>query len=141
MKKIILVLFLLGIIVSGCISNPFEQVPVVKAKVTFVEKNGYADAVNYSIIQGTVDYAARPMTTTAKSFPAITGRTMISKGKNSTLGPWEAVEYTGNGTYSFNIGFKKDVPPAFNDTIHVSIMVLDKDGKKIGYITENILWK
>lgn len=133
-------LFLI-ILISGCIENPFKEVPVVKVSITFLEKEGIAEAENYTLIQGYVTYFNRPRLTVAEKFPAIAGRTTISKGKNSTIGPWETLAYNGNGTYSFNLGFRENHYPTYNDIIHISIMVVDEKGKKIGYIVDDIIWK
>jgi len=140
--KLILVLFFLSvIIVSGCVGNPTKQVPVVHVNITFVEKQGFAEVENYKITQETVNYLGRPKTTQAESFPAITARTMIVKDKNSVIGPWETLSYKGNGTYSFNIGFKEDNYPVPEDKIHISIMVVDKKGERIGYFIEDMIWE
>ncbi|MBU4220575.1 MAG: hypothetical protein KKA10_02965 [Euryarchaeota archaeon] len=126
--------------ISGCI-NPAGQVPIVKVNITFIEKEGIAEAENYTITQGTVRYIARPRSTMAESFPAIAARATIMKGKNSSIGPWEALPYKGSGAYSFNLGFHDDHYPAPNNLVHISIMVVDKEGERIGYVTENIIWK
>jgi len=141
MKLILVLFFLTGIIISGCIGNPTKQVPVVHVNITFVEKQGFAEVENYKITQDTVNYLGRPKTTQAESFPAITARTMIVKGNNSTIGPWETLSYKGNGTYSFNIGFKDDSYPVPDDKIHISIMVVDKKGERIGYFIQDIIWE
>lgn len=126
--------------ISGCI-NPAGQVPIVNVNITFIEKEGIAEAENYTFTQGTVKYIARPRSTAAESFPAIAARTTIMKGKNSSIGPWETLPYKGSGTYSFNLGFHENHYPACNDFVHISIMVVDKKGERIGYVTENIVWK
>jgi hypothetical protein len=142
MKKILMILLILPVILfSGCITNPAKQVPVVKANIAFVENQGIVVAQNYTLTQGTVAYLNRPRNTEADSFPAIGARTMISKGPNSTIGPWEMLTYRGNGTYSFNIGFQDDHYPVSGDIVHISIIVVDKDGTRIGYVVENIIWK
>ncbi len=141
MKLIIFLLVFSGLVISGCIENPAKQVPVVKVNITFVEKQGIVEAAKYTLTQGTVPYFNRPQSTQAESFPAIGARTTIAKGINSTIGPWEMVQYMGNGTYSFNIGFDEKNYPAANDTVHISIIVVDKDGNRIGYVVDNIIWK
>jgi hypothetical protein len=141
MKKTFMILLILTVIFSGCINNPARQVPVVKVNITFVENQGIVVAQNYTLTQGTVAYLNRPRNTQAESFPAIASRTMIAKGANSTIGPWEMVTYTGNGIYSFNIGFQDDHYPVSGDIVHISIIVVDKAGTRIGYVVENIVWK
>ena len=141
MKLLLLLLILSGIMISGCIGNPTKQVPVVHVNITFVEKQGFAQVQNYKIIQGTVSYLGRPQKTQAESFPAITARTMIVKEKDSIIGPWETLSYKGNGTYSFNIGFKDDNYPVPDDKIHISIMVVNKKGERIGYFIEDMIWE
>jgi hypothetical protein len=143
MRKIIIMLLLLGIIVSGCIDNPLKQVPVVKVNVTFVEKEGQFYPEHITIIQGTVDYAARPMKTNVQSFPAISARVLVVKNNNATmqaLGQWENLPFTGNGTYNFNIGFNEKNYPNPGDLLGISIIVSDKNGRRIGYVTENQVW-
>ncbi len=139
--KLILVLLLLGIIISGCIGNPVKQVPVIHVNITLVEKDGNVDVVNYKLNQEMVNYLARPKTTQPESFPAITARTMIAKGKNSTIGPWEALPYKGNGDYSFNIGFKEDNYPVLNDKVNIFIYVWDKKGEVIGHFENDMVWE
>jgi hypothetical protein len=140
--KILFAIFLVtGILISGCITNPLKQVSVVKVNVTFVEKEGIVEAENITFTQGNVDYAGRPQMTKAKEFPAIAGRVMIAKGNESIIMPWENVPYKGNGTYNFNLGFLEEAQPKFNDTIHISIVVLDSKGNKIGYVIDYTIWE
>jgi hypothetical protein len=141
MKLILIFLLLFGMILSGCISNPAKQVPVVQVNITFIEQQGIAQVGNYKLTQKTVNYLSRPRTTQAESFPAIAARTMIIKGKNSSIGPWETLPYKGNGTYSFNIGFNENDNPFINDSVHVSLMVVDLKGERIGYFAQDIIWK
>lgn len=141
MKLILALFFLSGIIISGCIGNPTKEVPVVHVNITLVEKNGNVEVENYKLTQGMVNYLSRPKATQAESFPAITARTMIVKGMNSTIGPWETLPYKGNGTYSFNIGFKEDNYPVLDDKVHISIMiVVDTKGKQISYFAQDMIW-
>lgn len=141
--KLILVLFILsGIIISGCIGDPTKQVPVVHVNMTIFEKDGNVDVGNYKLTQGMVNYLSRPRATEAQSFPAITARTMIVKGMNSSIGPWETLSYKGNGTYSFNIGFKENNYPVPEDKVHISIMVVvDTEGKQISYFAQDMIWE
>lgn len=139
-KKLVILLFLFGIVFSGCI-NPARQVPIVKVNITFVEKEGIAEAENYTLTQETISYISRPRSTVAESFPAIAARATVLKGKNSSIGPWEMVPYKGGGTYSFNIGFKEEHYPEPDDKVHISIIVVDKKGERIGYVIENIIWR
>jgi len=140
MKSVIILCLIFGIMLSGCIANPAKQVPVVNVSITLVEKQGIVEVENYRLSQGTVNYLSRPKATQAESFPAITARTMITKGKNSTIGPWETLPYKGNGTYSFNIGFKEDNYPSLNDSVDIYIMIVDKNGGRIGYFTQDLTW-
>ncbi len=141
MKKMLIVLLILsGIIISGCVSNPFKQVPVVMVNITFAENaQGIAEVKNYTLTQGTVIYLNRPRKEVADSFPAIGARTIIPK--YSIIGPWEMVTYHGSGTYSFNIGFDEKHYPVTNDTVHVSIIVVNAKGQWIGNLEKIIKWK
>lgn len=142
MKSIFILFILSGIIISGCVGNPTKQVPVVHVNITLVEKDGIVEVENYTLTQDMVNYLSRPRTTQAESFPAITARTMIVKGKNSTIGPWETLPYKGNGTYSLNIGFKEDNYPVIDDRVHISIMVVvDTKGKQISYFAQDMIWE
>jgi len=141
MNKMLILLILFVIIVSGCLSNPFKQVPVVKVNITYVETGGKVAVENLTVTQGTVDYAARPQVTQARSFPAIGARIVTSKGKNSSIGPWEMVLYKGNGTYSFNVGFKEGAEISNNDNVSVYIYLLDKKGDRLSLVTRDIVWK
>lgn len=141
MKSILMLFLISGMIISGCIGNSTKQVPVVHVNMTLVEKDGYVEVENYKLTQEMVNYLSRPRTTQAESFPAITARTMIVKGKNSSIGPWETLPYKGNGAYSFNIGFKEDKYPVLNDTVHISIMIVDIKGGQIGYFVQDMIWE
>jgi len=141
MKSILMLFLLSGMIISGCIGNPAKQVPVVHVNMTLVENDGYVEVEDYKLTQEMVNYLSRPRTTQAESFPAITARTMIVKGKNSSIGPWETLPYKGNGTYSLNIGFKEDKYPVLNDSVHISIMIVDKNGGQTGYFVQDMIWE
>ena len=141
MKSILMLFLLSGMIISGCIGNPAKQVPVVHVNMTLVENDGYVEVEDYKLTQEMVNYLSRPRTTQAESFPAITARTMIVKGKNSSIGPWETLPYKGNGTYSLNIGFKEDKYPVLNDSVHISIMIVDKEGGQTGYFVQDMIWE
>lgn len=141
MKISIIVLpIIIGILISGCIDNPMKEVPIVKVNVTFIEKDGFVEAVGDNTTQGIVSYLKRPQREQAP-FPAIAARTMITKGKNSSIGQWEVLPYTGPGIYSFNIGFVEEKYPVTNDSVHVSIYVVNEKGERIGFITKDIVWK
>lgn len=137
-RNIILLIIILSILISGCIENPFRQVPIIKINMTFIEKDGIAEVVNYDITQESVSYLARPVREHAP-FPAISARAMIVKGKNSSIGPWEMLPYSGPGTYTLNVSFEKN--PLVNDSIHISVYVLDKDGERMGAFKDNIVWR
>lgn len=145
MRSKIVLLLLLGIIVSGCVQNPLKQVPVVKVNITFMEKEGKFYPVNYTFTQGMVDYAARPRNIQVQSFPAISARVnVVRNGTNATMlatGPWETLPFKGNGTYNFNIGFNEKYYPNPNDSYHLSIIVSDEKGRRIGYVVENKIWE
>jgi hypothetical protein len=145
MRYIIVLLLLPGIIVSGCIENPLKQVPVVKVNVTFVEKEGTFYAQNYTLTQGTVDYAARPMKTNVEKFPAISARIIVyrnnTEGTIEGLGQWENLPFKGNGTYNFNIGINEKYYPDPGDYLGISIIVSDEKGKRVGYVGENRVWE
>ena len=143
MKSKIVILFLIGILVSGCITNPLKQVPVMKVSITLEEKGGHVEFINQSYTPAYVDNAARPMNTVVNSFPAIISRTVLvpqNDTKNSTIGQWETLGYNGNGTYSFKVGFPEGHYPQYNDTVFVSIMINDARGERIGFVAQNILW-
>lgn len=123
---------------SGCLGNPMKNVPVIDINITFVEDKGIVDATDYEFKQGEVNYFSRPMKEQAE-FPAISARAMIVRGSNSSIGPWEMLPYSGPGTYSLKVGFEEYPVP--EDIIHISIYVVDKDGERIGVITDNLVWK
>lgn len=149
-RSVILLMSIILIItfVSGCI-NPMRQVPVMKINITYTEREGIVEADAHSFTQDNVSYLDRPKRTQAESFPAIIGRATIVKKITSdnamfngtTVGPWEALPYKGNGSYSFYVGFSEGNYPETGDTIHISVMVVDKTGQRIGYIVEDSTWK
>ncbi len=141
MKISIILCLFVALMISGCMENPLKEVPVVMVNITFSEKDGTVIAENYDLKQASVNYLNRPTHTQAESFPAISARTSLLKDKNSSIGPWEMIPFKGNGTYSFNIGFKENRYPAPNDTVHVSIIVVDEKGERIGYVIDNLVWK
>lgn len=140
---LLVILFLIGILVSGCVNNPFKQVPVVKVNITLAEKGGHVEAVNQSFTPAFVDYGARPRSPVVKSFPAIIARDVLvpkNDEKNSTIGQWETLGYKGNGTYSFKLGFPDGYCPQYNDTVFVTIMINGANGERIGFVAQNIIW-
>lgn len=145
MKATIIFLFLLGIIVSGCIENPLKQVPVVKVNITFVEKAGYMDVENFTFTQKTVDYAARPRDTRAETFPTISARTLMMKNNTNASveanGPWANIPFKGQGTYSFTMGINEKFYPDPGDVVHISIIVVDEKGRRIGYLVRDMGWE
>lgn len=130
---------IISIMISGCIGA--KDVPIIKVNATLVERDGIVEAENIIFTQENVSYLNRPQKTHADSFPAIGARTTILKGKDSIIGPWEMVSYKGSGNYSFNIGFRENYYPTQNESIHISIMIVDKKGERIGYIIKDIVWK
>lgn len=143
MKKIIIISLILiypGILISGCIDYPIREVPVIKVNITYLENQGVIEAPEYDFYPGTVNFLNRPRGNKAP-FPAIAARTMISKGKNSTIGEWEMLPYTGPGIYSFDIGFLENKYPVPDDILHISVYVLNENGDRIGVITKDIVWK
>ena len=138
-RKIIVILFIMvSILLSGCI---YADVPVIKVNITFIEKEGIVEASNYTLITENISYIARPKKIYADSFPAIAGRTTIFDGKDTVMGPWETLPYKGSGIYTFNIGFDERRYPKINESVHVTIMVVDKNGDRIGYVVEDMKWK
>ena len=90
-----------------------------------------------------MDYAGRPRNPIS-TFPAITGRTLVTKNRTATTeseSKWESLPYKGNGTYNFNIGFNEKYYPDSGDEVHVSIMVVDEKGNRIGYLINNMKWE
>lgn len=139
--KIVLILFLFsGIIISGCVTNPTKQVPVIHINITLVEKQGHVEVENYRLTQETLNYLNRPKSTQVEVFPAISARTVILKGENSTIGPWENLAYKRNGTYSFDIGFVEGKYPVPNDKVNIFIYVWDEKGGRIGYFAQEMIW-
>ncbi len=137
----VIIFFIFIIILSNIISGmKKEDVPVIKVEMITVEKDNIVNIENISLIPGNVSYMNRPIRIQAESFPAIAGRVTILKGKESIIGPWEAVKYNGDGKYTFNIGFK-DYHPQSNEAMHVSIMIIAKNGDRIGYFVKDIVWK
>lgn len=137
-KFIILLTFVISIMISGCIN---ADVPIIKVNMTFVEKEGIVEADHYTLTPENISYIARPKKNYADSFPAIAGRTTIFDSKDTIIGPWETLPYKGSGTYTFNIGFDERRYPKINDMVHVTIMVVDKNGDRIGYVVEDIKWR
>jgi len=116
----------------------------VKVNITFMENQGKFYPEKYTLTQGMVDYAGRPQATRPEKFPAISARTMVVKknmnGTSEAVGPWETLPFKGNGTYKFNIAFDEKYIPGPGDLVHISIIVSDKNGSRIGYVVENKVW-
>ncbi len=137
-KVIILLVIAASILISGCINT---DVPIIKVNITFVEREGIVEADHYTLTQENISYIARPKKNYAESFPAIAGRTTMFHGKDTVIGPWETLPYKGSGVYTFNLGFDERGYPKVNDMVHITIMVVDKNGDRIGYVIEDIKWK
>jgi hypothetical protein len=137
-KVIIALLVISSIGISGCMN--YGSVPVIKANITYVDNqsSGIVDAVHYTFTEENVSYIDRPKKTQADRFPAIAARVMTVGGNSSAIGPWEMVSYNGSGDYSFNIGYPENYRPVSGDLLHITVMVVDKTGQKIGYIIDNI---
>ncbi len=140
MKKTVILLLL--IILSGCIKNPTEKVPILKVEMLLNETNGTVRAEEYTITPATIDYIKRPKEMLAESFPTIGGRVWVTKYKNisSSIGPWAYTPYNGPGKYNLTLGFREGMYPVPNDTLHVSIIVVNKKGERIGYVVQNLNW-
>lgn len=140
--QIVILLILTSILVLTFIYiNPAREVPVIHVDIIFNEKDGIFIAENYTFEQGNVSYIARPKNIMAEKFPAIVARATLTKGNQNIIGPWEAIDFNGVGKYSFNVGFHEGGYPQPGDAIHMSIMVVDKDGVKIGYVIDNFRWR
>lgn len=141
MKKILVLGLLLvaSVTISGCVK--VSQVPIIKVNVTFAENESVAEVQNYTLTPGNIEFFNRPKSIQAKSFPAIAGRVTFLEGNHTVIGPWETLPYNGNGTYTFNIGFSESRHPNVNEMVHISIMVVDKNGDRIGYFIKDIKWQ
>lgn len=141
MKKILILGLLLvaPMIISGCVN--VKQVPVIKVNITFAENESVAEVQNYTLTPGYINFFNRPKNVQAKSFPAIAGRATFLEGNHTVIGPWETLPYNGNGTYTFDIGFSESRYPNVNEMVHISIMVADKNGDRIGYFIKDIKWQ
>jgi|SRR3972149_459077 len=141
-------IILFTIFLNGCV-NPAKDVPIIKVNVTYSEREGIVEADTYSFVQDNVSYINRPKKTVADSFPAIIGRATINKKiikdnekvNETIIGPWEAVTYKGDGSYSFDLGFHEGNYPEPGDQVHISIIVVDNKGERIGYIVADTIWK
>lgn len=140
-RNVILVLFILAMTLIAIGASTLFVVPVVKVNVTFVEKEGIVQATNYSIVQGSVGGFNKPNKDVANSLPAIFGRVTLGTGKDASIGPWETLPYKGNGTYQLNLGFYNGRIPKVGMPIHISVLVADKDGERIGYLVKDMEWK
>lgn len=139
-RNMILVLFIFAMLLISLGASTLFTVPVIKANVTFVEKDGIVQATNYSFVEGKVSYFNRPNKGVAESLPAIFGRVTIGTGVKAVIGPWETLPYTGNGTYQLSFGFREGRTPTVDTPVHISILVADKDGERIGYLVSDMKW-
>lgn len=140
-RNVILVLFIFAMILIAIGASTLFTVPVIKVNATFVEKEGIVQATNYSIAQGSVGYFNKPNKDVANNLPAIFGRVTLGTGKEASIGPWETLPYKGNGTYQLNLGFYSGRTPKVGMPVHISILVADKNGERIGYLVSNMEWK
>lgn len=143
-KKLLVIYFVTVFIILAFLinimSNTNKDIPVIKVDAVFIEKDNIVEIENITLVPGNVSYIDRPRKTQADSFPAIAARVTSLKGNDSVIGPWETVGYNGTGKYSFNIGFDEKYHPKVSDMLHVSIMVVDKTGQRIGYFIKDIVW-
>lgn len=142
--KLLIIYVVAVVIILIFLANTYKEInremPVIKVDMIIVEKEGIANIENVTLTPGNVSYANRPNKTVAKRFPAIAARATFLKSANGVIGPWETLDYNGTGRYSFNIGFSDIHYPQINDKIHVSIMIVDKDGNRIGYFVKDTVW-
>lgn len=134
------ILLIFATFTSGCL-NTFQDVPVIKINIVFAEKQGIVEAEGYTFTQDNVSYVNRPKRVQAQSFPAISARVTTVRDNKTIIGPWEVIPYTGSSNYSLNIGFGENYHPMRGDPMHISIIVIDKDGQRIGYVIKDILWQ
>src|SRR3989304_5203182 len=106
-------IILFTIFLNGCV-NPAKDVPIIKVNVTYSEREGIVEADTYSFVQDNVSYINRPKKTVA---------------------------YKGDGSYSFDLGFHEGNYPEPGDQVHISIIVVDNKGERIGYIVADTIWK
>ncbi len=143
-KKLLAIYFITVFIILAflisIISSTNKDVPVIKVDALFIAKDNIVEIENITLVPGNVSYIDRPKKTQADSFPAIAARVTSLRGNESVIGPWETVSYNGTGKYSFNIGFDEKYHPKIKDMLHVSIMVVDKTGQRIGYFVKDIVW-
>lgn len=140
-RNAILVLFIFAMILIAIGASTLFVVPIVKVNVTFLEKGGIVQATNYSIVQGSVGYFNKPSKDVANNLPAIFGRVTLGIEKEASIGPWETLPYKGNGTYQLNLGFYRGRNPKVGMPVHISVLVADKNGERIGYLVSNMEWK
>jgi hypothetical protein len=136
----IVVVFIILAFLTNIVSNVNKDVPVIKADAILLEKDNIVEIENITLVIGNVSYLNRPKKTQADTFPAVAARVTLLRGNKSIIGPWETVSYNGSGRYSFNIGFNEMYYPKINDRIHVSIMIVDKKGERIGYFVKDMIW-
>ena len=142
--KLLIIYVIAVVIILVFLINTYKgtnrDVPVIKVDMIVVEKEGIANIEKVTLTPGNVSYINRPNKIVADKFPAIAARVTFLRGANSVIGPWETLYYNGTGKYTFNIGFSEIHYPQINDNIHISIMIVDKVGNRIGYFVKDMVW-
>jgi FtsP/CotA-like multicopper oxidase with cupredoxin domain len=155
-SAVFLLLFaLLVLSVSGCLKSPTEQVPVVKVDLT-LKHNDDADSEKRVVVEKfeqtmtSVNFISRPQDQTSSAyFPGVQARVQLFRNvtvdgavrKQVVFGPWASVPYKGDGEYSLVLGFKEGEYPQEGEQVHITVMIVDKDGKTIGYFINDSLWQ
>lgn len=153
-RMVLLLVVVLVLFASGCLKNPVEQVPVVKVDLVLKhnpnassEKKVVVEGFNYLVT--TENFISRPWDQMSTAyFPGVQARVQLFRNvsvdgkvrKKVVFGPWASVPYKGEGEYSLVLGFKEGEYPQEGDQMHISVLIVDKEGKKLGYFINDTTW-
>ena len=138
--KILLVLILLIVSISGCLDRPtFGAVPVLHVKVEIGRTTDMPIIENVKVEQGRIAALQQVGRDLPASFPGV--HVYIFKGA-LPLNYWTSMPYEGPGTYELTAEFKS--VPAPGDGLRIFVKVVDNAGETIAhnYLNQTMMiWK
>jgi len=135
MKKLILAVFLIGVLACGCIGT---QVPVVEVKAKIVLEGDKPVIQQMNVTPTTVNVLNAPKASSMVDFPSVDAVAIVN---GRYISYWDAKPYTGEGTYNLLIGFKKGTEPKEGDVVRVVVKVVNEEGESRTTKIKDIIWR
>ncbi|VVB86240.1 Uncharacterised protein [uncultured archaeon] len=106
MKFMFILIFVFALMVSGCIGNIGENVPVMYVNVTVGEPNGTMVIQEIEAHTGEMPKLTAPQERTPNEFPAIYVNVVQDMFPRAFQ---TGKDYSGPGVYNFTLGFQREI--------------------------------